>query len=76
MSTRMTSLRCDFQSQGFFCFFFSEEKMFSKLSLIAGHRLPHGSLSVDCAVCSGALGAQEVTGDLFVTSGLSQTTSC
>lgn len=76
MSTRMTSLHCDFQSQGFFCFFFSEEKMFSKLSLIAGHRLPHGSLSVDCAVCSGALGAQEVTGDLFVTSGLSQTTSC
>lgn len=50
---------------------------FLLLSPVVGRRrLPRWSPSVDCAVGSGALGAQEVTGDLFVTSGLSQTTSC
>lgn len=55
----------------------SKNIMFSleKLSLVSLHRLPLGSASVDCAVCNGALGAQEITGDLFVTCDLSQATS-
>lgn len=34
------------------------------------------SASVDCAVCSGALSAHEITGDFSVTSDLRQATSC